>query len=59
VAILETIDMGKPQKAKTGQKKIAKLGKASGVELNETQLDQAAGGLIGLLKPGGLVPAVQ
>jgi hypothetical protein len=51
--------MGKSQKAKTGQNKIAKPGKTAGVELNETQLDQASGGLIALLSPKpGLLPAV-
>ena len=49
--------MGKSKKAKAGNK-IAKLGKAPGVELNETQLDQAAGGIIAVLKPVQLIPAV-
>ena len=30
--------------------KLSMVGKKSGVELNETQLDHATGGLIGLLK---------
>jgi hypothetical protein len=56
VANLETKTMGKTRKAKTA--KIAKLDKSAGAQLNETQLDQAAGGIIAVLKPGGLVPAV-
>ena len=39
-------------------KGVGKLGKTAGVELNETQLDQAAGGLIGLLRKDKLLPAV-
>lgn len=42
--------MSKPKKAKAGPNKIAKLGKSAGAELNETQLDQASGGLIALLR---------
>jgi len=34
--------------------KLSKVGKKSGVELNETQLDNATGGLIGLLKSSDL-----
>jgi hypothetical protein len=47
--------MGKSKTAKTVPNKVAKT---TGVELNETQLDQAAGGLIGLLKKDKLLPAV-
>lgn len=34
--------------------KLSQLGKKSGVELTETQLDKAAGGLIGLLRSSDL-----
>jgi hypothetical protein len=44
--------MGKSHKAKASSK-IAKVAKTTGVELNETQLDQAAGGIIVVCrKPG-------
>ena len=51
--------MGKSRKAKTPNR-TAKAAKTTGVELNETQLDEASGGLIGLLVPAvkPLVPAV-
>jgi hypothetical protein len=45
--------MGKPKKASVAPQsaKVGKVAKSAGAELSETQLDQASGGLIGLLKP--------
>jgi hypothetical protein len=48
--------MGKTQKAMAA--KLATTGKTAGAELNDTQLDQAVGGIIAVLKPVALLPAV-